>query len=111
MTIPVSSNSIGVSPRPTRFFFHTIIKQSRFAAGITQDYSDAVAPNQTDHANHFIDWTVPWPNASLTLDERNLGDLLASDCLFARKFDETKSARSSDMLKQLVHRRHGRERQ
>jgi len=91
---------------PDEVLFHTVIKQSPFAASITQDYSDAAAPNQTDHANHFIDWSVPWPNANLILDERNLGDLLASDCLFARKFDETKSARLLDMLDQLVHRRH-----
>lgn len=89
---------------PDEVFFHAILKRSPFAAAITQDFSGRDCPDHTHHANHYIDWTTPWPNMNLTLEERNLPDLLASTCLFARKFDETRSARLLDLLDQRVHK-------
>jgi len=40
---------------------------------------------------------------NLTLDERDFDDLLASDALFARKFDERKSSKLLDLLDIYVH--------
>jgi hypothetical protein len=95
---------------PDEVFFHTIVKQSPFAAAIVQDFSNGIHPNRTQHGLHFIDWRSPWPQADLTLDENNLDDLLASDCLFARKFDEIRSRRLLDLLDQRVHKsRNGEE--
>ena len=83
---------------PDEIFFHTLIKHSPFVHQITQDFSDGRYPDHTHHANHFIDWAGLRKRDGLTLDERDLDDLLASCALFARKFDERKSGKLLELL-------------
>ncbi len=87
---------------PDEVFFHSLLKRSPFAGAISQDFSDGVHPDHTHHANHFIDW----PNFNrrkLVLETRDFDALLASDALFARKFDERRSRHLLDMLDREVH--------
>jgi Core-2/I-Branching enzyme len=88
---------------PDEVFFHTIVKHSPFAEGITQDFVDRAHPDHTRHANHFIDWAGLRKRKRLIVDERDLDDLLASPALFARKFDERKSRTLLDFLDARVH--------
>ena len=89
---------------PDEVFFHTIVKHSPFAEAITHDFADGVYPDHLHHGNHFIDWQGLRPRPYLTLDERDLDDLLRSDALFARKFDEKKSSKLLALLDEHVHR-------
>jgi hypothetical protein len=54
--------------------------------------------------NHYIDWVGRRQREYLTLDERDFEDLLQSDALFARKFDEVKSRKLLEMLDEQIHR-------
>ena len=88
---------------PDEIFFHTLVKHSPFGEAIAQDFSTGPYPDHVLHGNHFIDWGGLRPRQRLTLDERDLDDLLASDALFARKFDERKSSRLLDLLDIYAH--------
>ena len=88
---------------PDEVFFHTLVKHSPFAGAITQDFSAHPRPHGIHHGNHFIDWRGLRSRDGLTLDERDLDDLLASPALFARKFDEAESGRLLDLLDIYVH--------
>lgn len=90
---------------PDEVFFHTLVKHSPFAGAITQDFSACSGPDHVHHGNHFIDWAGLRKRDNLTLDERDLDDLLASDALFARKFQEDRSGRLLDLLDIYVHGR------
>jgi hypothetical protein len=83
---------------PDEVFFHTLVKHSPFAGAITHDFADRLPPHRTVHGNHFIDWAGLRRRDNLTLDERDLDELLASPALFARKFDEDKSSKLLDLL-------------
>ena len=88
---------------PDEVFFHSLVKHSPFADAITHDFSAVPCPDYTHHGNHFIDWQGLRKRDYLTLDERDLNDLLGSDALFARKFDECKSSKLLDLLDVYVH--------
>jgi hypothetical protein len=90
---------------PDEVFFHTLVKHSPFAGAITQDYSAGSYPDHVHHGNHFIAWAGRRQRDGLTLDERDLDDLLASEALFARKFDEHGSGKLLDLLDLYVHGR------
>ncbi|MBV8202707.1 MAG: hypothetical protein JOZ15_18985 [Acidobacteria bacterium] len=90
---------------PDEVFFHTLVKHSRFAEAITHDFSAGSYPDHTHHGNHFIDWGGRRQRDYLTLDERDLDDLLAAEALFARKFDEGRSSKLLDLLDIYVHGR------
>lgn len=89
---------------PDEVFFHTLLKHSPFADAITQDFSAGCYPDHTSHGNHFIDWTgLRRRDSRLVLDERDFDDLLASDALFARKFDQHESSQLLDLLDTSMH--------
>jgi glycosyltransferase involved in cell wall biosynthesis len=88
---------------PDEVFFHTLVKHSPFSEAITQDFSTGPSPDHVLHGNHFIDWGGLRRRERLTLDERDFDDLLASDALFARKLDESRSGRLLDLLDLYVH--------
>ena len=88
---------------PEEVLFQTIVKHSRFAGMVTQDYSNGIYPDRTHHANHFIDWQGLRVRENLTLDERDFDDLCASQALFARKFDQNKSTKLLALLDAYVH--------
>jgi len=87
---------------PDEVFFHSLLKHSPFAGTISQDFSNGDHPDHTHHANHFIDWPM-FNRRKLILEARDLAALLASDALFARKFDERRSRRLLDMLDREMH--------
>jgi glycosyltransferase involved in cell wall biosynthesis len=88
---------------PDEIFFHTIVKHSPFAEAISQDFAEGIYPDHLLHGNHFIDWQGLRKRHNLTLDERDIDDLLLSDALFARKFDEKRSDKLLDMLDEQIH--------
>src|SRR5262249_45483408 len=65
-----------------------------------------IYPDHTHHGNHFIDWAGLRTRTYLTLDVRDFADLLASEALFARKFDAPTSRTLLDLLDTHVHERH-----
>lgn len=89
---------------PDEVFFHTLLKHSPFAAAISHDFEQGTCTDMLHHGNHYIDWEGRRHREQLTLDERDFEDLLRSDALFARKFDEVKSRKLLDMLDEGVHR-------
>jgi Core-2/I-Branching enzyme len=88
---------------PDEVFFHTLVKHSPFAAAVTHDFANGIYPDHTHHGTHFIDWAGLRTRNYLTLDERDFADLLASEALFARKFDEHTSRKLLDLLDAHVH--------
>jgi hypothetical protein len=50
------------------------------------------------HAAHYLDWSDPTAYSPKTLDESDLERLRDSGALFARKFDETRSARLLELI-------------
>src|SRR5262249_6356220 len=82
---------------PDEAFFHPPVKPPPFAGATPQDFSARPSPDRLHHGNHFIDWAGLRQRDNLTLDARDLEDLLASDALFARKFDEDRSGRLLDL--------------
>ena len=92
---------------PEEVFFHSIIKRSRFAGAIAQDYSERQPAEHTHHGVHFIDWQGLRPRQlRLNLDMRDFGELMASPALLARKFDERESRDLLGTLDQVVHGAH-----
>jgi hypothetical protein len=94
----------------TRFgeeiFFHSIVKQSPFASQITHDFE--TAPNQEEyflsdeHGTHCINWHVQPDGHPKVLDMEDFDKLLHSQSLFARKFDEQKSAQLIARLENML---------
>jgi hypothetical protein len=86
---------------PDEIFFHSIVKTSPFAEQISHDFERAAIVGN-DSGAHYIDWrakNVPLPK---TLDESDFGALMASEALFARKFDSRTSAGLLAMLEQRL---------
>jgi hypothetical protein len=81
---------------PDEIFFHSILKQSPFANRITHDFE--TASNQieyflsNEHGCHYIDWNAEAAPLPKVLELEDLDKLLQCQCLFARKFDERRSA-------------------
>ena len=87
---------------PDEVFFHTLVKHSPFAETIMHDFEKGTCHDNLHHGNHFIDWQGLRPREYLTLDERDFDDLLSSQALFARKFDEHKSRRLLEMIDDYI---------
>jgi hypothetical protein len=90
---------------PDEFFFHTIILNSPYA----ECCYNYVPPHlQTNFQNnyvidgdlHYIDWSPTREDPAIFI-ESDLPELLATDALFARKFDDIKSATLMDKLDNL----------
>lgn len=79
-------------------FFHTLVKASPFAGRISHDLGPVAA---NVYGTHWVAWHDGQPRV---LDERDLPALRASDALFARKFDETRSRALLDRLSEEVAR-------
>ncbi len=88
---------------PDEIFFHSIVKASPFAEAIVHDFERGTCADHLHHGNHYIDWEGRRQRENLTLDERDLEDLLASKALFARKFDQERSRRLLDLIDDHVH--------
>ena len=74
-------------------FFHSIVKSSPFAANITHDFEKAKDIKRHyasgDRGIHYIDWnTKGVSRPPKVLNEKDLNNLLSSQALFARKFEE-----------------------
>jgi len=78
-------------------FFHSIVKASPFAKQISHDFERGTAVGN-DHGSHYIDWTPRGAALPKVLDEGDLGSLMESGALFARKFDENKSRKLLEVL-------------
>ena len=78
---------------PDETFFHSIVKASPFANSISQDFERGCNVREDVFGAHYIPWSkAVWKSYStLILTEKNLGALLSSEALFARKFDEIES--------------------
>ncbi len=87
---------------PDEVFFHSIVKSSPWAGCINHDFEQGTLPGGTspERGCHYVDWhsgeTVP-----KVLDLSDLEKLRASNALFARKFEETRSAELLDRLESL----------
>jgi hypothetical protein len=88
---------------PDEIFFHSIVKASPFAEAIVHDFERGTCADNLHHANHYIDWAGRRQRENLTLDERDLQDLLASGALFARKFHQERSRLLLDLIDEHVH--------
>jgi len=88
---------------PDEILFHSLVRASPFAEAILHDFERGTCADDVHHANHYIDWTATnWCGPS-TLDERDLPALLASEALFARKFDQERSRRLLALIDDQVH--------
>jgi hypothetical protein len=87
---------------PDEVFFHSIVKSSPWAGRINHDVEQGTLPGGTspERGCHYIDWhsgeTVP-----KVLDLSDLEKLLASKALFARKFEDPRSAELLNRLESL----------
>ncbi len=90
---------------PDEVFFHSIVKNSPWAANIQHDFEQGTLPGGTspERGCHFVDWhsgdTPP-----KVLDESDLDRLLDSKALFARKFVEPVSTTLLERLDSLRNR-------
>ena len=77
---------------PDEIFFQSIVKQSPFAASITEDFEragDLAAYFRSNkHGAHYIDWNANTKMHPKVLDLEDFDALWDSEALFARKFDE-----------------------
>lgn len=80
---------------PDEIFFHSIIKASPFAKNIRHDFEAVTHAGEVhhseEHGSHFIDWRTQSPDKPKVLDMSDFDRLLASKCLFARKFRDPRS--------------------
>ena len=87
---------------PDEVFFHSIVKSSPWAGRINHDFEQGTLPGGTspERGCHYVDWhsgeTVP-----KVLDLSDLEKLLASKALFARKFEDPRSALLLERLESL----------
>lgn len=88
---------------PDEILFHSLLKHSPFAEAITHDFEQGTCTDNLHHGNHYIDWAGRHQREYLTLDERDFEDLLESEALFARKFDEVQSSKLLEMIDQQIH--------
>ena len=85
--------------------FISILKNSPFSSKITHDFEKAASREEyfrsNDHGSHYIDWNARDTTLPKVLGMEDVDSLLKSNCLFARKFDEQRSA---DLVKFLEER-------
>jgi hypothetical protein len=80
-------------PECVRFFKHVLIPDECFFQTIVMN--SELAPSVTRRTLTSVDWRPPWPGI-MTMDD--LPRLRQSDCLLARKFDETVDGKVLDQL-------------
>jgi len=90
------------SSAPDEFFFHSIIKASSFLNAI--DHSERYcSPNQA--AFHYREWSLTEYYLPKILIEEDQNNLISTNALFARKFDEVKSAKLLDSIDRQILKR------
>jgi len=82
---------------PDEIFFHSIVKDSPFASRITHDFETAADAEEfslsNEHGCHYIDWNAKGEDRlPKVLDLADLDRLQTSEALFARKFQQERSA-------------------
>jgi hypothetical protein len=82
---------------PDEILFHSIVKHSRFASRVTHDFETTPDRDRmslsNEHGCHYIDWNARGEERlPKVLDLTDLGKLLDSKALLARKFHEARSA-------------------
>jgi hypothetical protein len=87
---------------PDESFFHSIVKQSPFASRIAMATGQEESGEKRVLGCHYIDWR-PWSERGpRILAFEDLEAMRASPALFARKFDEKRSAALLDRLEILL---------
>jgi hypothetical protein len=77
---------------PDEMVFQTILKNSALAKNISYDLTRGDEDREpTLHGSHFVDWSRPKPDRPATLTLEHLPQLLDSEALFGRKFDNKRS--------------------
>jgi hypothetical protein len=102
---------------PDEMFFQTLLLNSPLSVRVdpygNNDRADFPRDPQRDHspgvslgrgAYRYVDWTRGRGHPA-TLDMRDFGRLLASECLFARKFHPVTSATLLDALDARIHKK------
>ena len=80
-------------PEYVRFFKHVLVPDECFFQTLLMN--SPLAENIEKRTLTYIDWRPPWPGIMTVAD---LPRLLASDCLFARKFDLKTDSGVMDLL-------------
>lgn len=92
---------------PDEMFFQTLLAMTDrwpFVAYQFIDHPEERQPHQA--ALHHVDWETPNPTLPKVLDDGDFDQLITSNALFARKFDESRSS----VLRQRLDSCHGPER-
>jgi hypothetical protein len=80
-------------------FFQTLIKKTEFASKVLYEYdAKTQQPGEIFNAMHYIDWWNGNPTVPRILEIEDLPALRATGALFARKFDEARSAPLLDAI-------------
>jgi hypothetical protein len=84
-------------------FFHSIVKASPFAKNIMHDFENAAGIQRNVHGCHYVDWT--WNKKVMAgpkvLELADINAVLDSNALFARKFDELRSAALLEYIEKM----------
>jgi len=87
---------------PDEIFFNSIVKNSPFASNISHDFEQVSSSDDyfklNEHGCTYIDWNAKNVTLPKVLDVEDFNDLVNSSCLFARKFDQSKSSDLVEML-------------
>ncbi|HRW98594.1 MAG TPA: beta-1,6-N-acetylglucosaminyltransferase [Cyclobacteriaceae bacterium] len=90
---------------PDEIFFQSLMKFSPFADNITHDFEQHHDIEKyfctNDHGCHYIDWSAGGAHPKI-LDMHDLEYIKQSQALFARKFDEKKSANLLKIIEQDI---------
>jgi len=90
------------SRTPDEIYFQSLVKHSSRARFITHDFERA--PDQAafqalhEHGAHYVDWSLKPSSHPRVLTMADLPAMLASNALFARKFDVQASAELLDCI-------------
>ena len=88
-------------------FFHSIVKSSPFATNISHDFEQVSSFDNyfklNEHGCNYVDWNAKNVTLPKVLDVEDFNDLVNSSCLFARKFDQSKSSGLVEMLQKQIH--------
>ena len=83
-------------------FFHSIVKNSPFASNISHDFEQVSSSDDyfklNEHGCMYVDWNAKNVALPKVLEVEDYNDLASSSCLFARKFDQSKSSDLVEML-------------
>jgi hypothetical protein len=91
---------------PDETFFHSIVKHSPFAGRISHDIDLVASADEyfasNEHGCHYINWKGVKDRGPTVLDLSDATALMRSPALFARKFDERRSATLVDRLEEHI---------